>query len=1216
MRGKGIKRNRVKMLFIPILVTLIVLCIKTYADDNLSIRKVNYKKNDKVVYEFDVYTDCTKFHTKASGYDKYKGLETDNNMNSIIDKDKAKMQGYGNYEFKADTNLFSFIDYCYSKEPVVVKNCASNGEETSGNRWNFEKLISYRGKQVNTALFEHFWKNMSSKCALFKEYQDDFFFSRYTYPATKRIGISIEQIKKAQDEEESVKEYLTCLTSYVFSITPSAQVENMTFGKGDLVPFLYYKDKEHANVDVEHDSDAFINIAKHAYVALIEGWCKMPTPYHLWENEYQFLFGTYNPSEYDLEELRRWYDKTSEIHKKDKGKKGNNLLGSKIEYIIESDYSIEEQLEATEHYIRGIFSDLGIETDFKETMARNELMAKYMMQNSSFKNSIKDYSETISFMTENLQRGTHEAQNTHTVVTSDFQVLEFPYTMDRRFREHSDEDGISDGVELGNEKWMNITEFVRKTYEDAVRKGEPHKATFEEQVEDIIEKNGAYTDFGGNKVYGSVKWNDDKTKVLYRVYDYKSNPKLNDTDFDGIWDNKEKDELKLVNRFEGTSTDIGNVKYNQDFRWFFTDNKKYNDELAVMSLIMSNLADGKTVNTDQASGDISTYLTSIGFSNIQNIGEGTDNIYIAKKTIQYYDNKKDVIGVFLGKCDRWYSEVIKFKEDQKVQTNNVPFKESLESYINRIVNKINLLETSDCSYWVAGYDVGGSIASEVASELVEEGKTVYAYTFGAFNTRDKLDAKNEIKNIRNEDDFIIKYIKGTKPGQSYGASIFENLMFEYRDLTESWDYESKYEFSNFLLKIYDETKFSVLKNGDNNINISRTYSILGDHLQSFNEITDKEFIENYADIMILLNKYRKSNKQAHSIKSYYVLAKCLNGFDILDGNGEKQEHYRTIPETMVFAFNITETITRDVRTVKEALKIMSEWYLNNVATYKRSLQTMPLYEYRNGFNYMSKYSFLNADEASADYYVMTTLQQEDAKETIDLTLPEVNTYLTKVNEMHRNKQLKTEEQLKQYLNDFARQDILRANEKQAKSYRANYNFINKAMSEYIYYYMNCEYLSSFNFNGVGDDCTRFAFAVLQLGTGENAQTLGDLNREANQFIFNSNINELSEGLRNHFDIYQGEELIDMFKKGLKCGDMIVGKKGDGNNYNHCEFIFKDGKTNQTVYNVFGWGKVKYTSESQACFAVDGNYIKDSFNSDFSYSTLYREKETISEEKNN
>lgn len=86
--------------------------------------------------------------------------------------------------------------------------------------------------------------------------------------------------------------------------------------------------------------------------------------------------------------------------------------------------------------------------------------------------------------------------------------------MNERHSHHSDEDGISDGVELGNEKWINVTEFVRRTYEDAIRSGQPHKATFEAQVEDIIEENGAYTDFNGNKVYGSVKWNDDKTKFI------------------------------------------------------------------------------------------------------------------------------------------------------------------------------------------------------------------------------------------------------------------------------------------------------------------------------------------------------------------------------------------------------------------------------------------------------------------------------------------------------------------------------------------------------------------------------------------------------------------------------------------------------------------------------------------------------------------------------
>ena len=521
-------------------------------------------------------------------------------------------------------------------------------------------------------------------------------------------------------------------------------------------------------------------------------------------------------------------------------------------------------------------------------MARNELMAKHMMQNSNFDDTIKDYNVTIEFMTENLQRGTHEEQNTHTVVTSDFQKLEFPYTMNERHSHHSDEDGISDGAELGNEKWINITEFVKRTYEDTVRKGDPHKATFEAQVEDIIEKNGAYTDFNGNKVYGSVKWNDDKTKVLYRVYDYKSNPKLNDTDFDGLWDNA--DCKPIDNNFKGNSNGIGRVEYNQDFRWFYTNNQKYNDELAVMSLIMSNLADGNNVNTDQASGDITVYLTSIGFSNIQNIGEYGDNIYIAKMTIQYYDQQKDVIGVFLGKCDRWYSDVIKYKENQKAQVINTAYRESLENYIIRIINKVNLIATSDCSYWVAGYDVGRSIASEISAKLVDTGKEVYAYTFGAFNTRDSLDTKNEIKNLRNEDDFAVKFITGTKPGQNYGASIFENLMFEYRDLTGSSDYNGNYIFTNYLLYVYDKTEFAGTESEETML------SAFDDYMINFNRITNQDVINDFADLCMLMDKWADGNRQAHSIKSYYVLAKSLNGFDLLDG--ERQEHYDKIDKTL------------------------------------------------------------------------------------------------------------------------------------------------------------------------------------------------------------------------------------------------------------------------------------------------------------------------------
>ena len=902
----NIRKMNILFFLLVSLCAIILFMVKTIADDNLNMRQVRYQLGSTVNYEFSFYTDSPKFHTKASGYEKYKGMNTENNMNSIIATDMVKMQGYGNYEFKPDTNLFSFIDYCYSKDPATTMACAYRAGTTEANTWDYTKLMSYRDSPVNTSFFKYFWQNMSNFCPNFKNYQDDFFFLHYTYPATQKIGINLAMMRNLQNEDESVKEYLTCLTSYIFSITPQAQVEGMTFGKGDVVPFLYYKDRKHADLDVRNDSEALMDIAKYAYVALIEGWCTLPTPYHLWENEYNWLFGNYEPEnlDYDLETLHQWYDETYQRYCKDKGRKGNNLLGSTIEHIIESDYSIEQQLEATEHYLRAIFSDLGIETDFKETMARNELMAKYMMQNSNFDATIKDYNVTIEFMTENLQRGTHEEQNTHTIVTSDFQTLEFPYTMDKRNINHSDEDGISDGAELGNEKWINITEFVRRTYEDAVRKGEPHKATFEEQVEDIIEKNGAYTDFGGNKVYGSVKWDDKKLKVLYRVYDYKSNPKLNDTDFDGLWDNVDS---KLIdNKLRGTSTEIGKVEYNQDFRWFYTDNKKYNDELCTMSLIASNLARGNTITTDQVSGNIQEYLEKLGFTDIRNISNNGE-VYVGKKKITYYGITKNIYALIIGErnLENNYRAMLMKAQENNGTTNAVyiDFGKTLEekaTEIGRLAFLDNNFGTD--TYWITGYGLGGSIASELASKLTDAGGEVFCYTFGAINTgTNRKGTYANIKNIINEDDYIPKMMNKniySKPGQIYSNSIKENLMFEYRDITGNTDYRGDYCLSNFLTHI-----FEVKKNGITIAKYRQLVEEMARNLTYFTSLSrEVQIDEETSDLAIAYDNMTKANKDAHSIKSYYVLAKSLNGFDLLDGDEKKQEHYKRLDEAMLLAY--------------------------------------------------------------------------------------------------------------------------------------------------------------------------------------------------------------------------------------------------------------------------------------------------------------------------
>jgi len=82
-RGNTRKMNKLFFLLVS-LCTIIFIIIKTIADDNLNMRQVRYQLGSTVNYEFSFYTDSPKFHTKARGYEKYKGMNTENNMNSIV----------------------------------------------------------------------------------------------------------------------------------------------------------------------------------------------------------------------------------------------------------------------------------------------------------------------------------------------------------------------------------------------------------------------------------------------------------------------------------------------------------------------------------------------------------------------------------------------------------------------------------------------------------------------------------------------------------------------------------------------------------------------------------------------------------------------------------------------------------------------------------------------------------------------------------------------------------------------------------------------------------------------------------------------------------------------------------------------------------------------------------------------------------------------------
>jgi hypothetical protein len=901
----------------PITILLVVINIvficqnNVLANDMLKLETVQCQiQSSAKVYEFDIHTDCIRYHSKANGYEKYKGLITECNMPDELELYQSKMTGYGNYVFKPDTNLFNFIEFCYSKDPSKTIACANKIVNC-----DYEKLMSYKNKVINNTIFKEFWINMCGNFTDFNKCQDEFFFLNYTYPATVKAGVSLKTIENKKQDGEPTTEYLTALTSYMYSTRQNAAVNEMTVEKGDIIPFIYYKEadkrknkdknKEKNNEKPDfnlNDSESLKEIAKFAYVALIEGWCSDVNGYNFWKEEYENFFGPYNNDDlgYEIDTIKRWYDDAYDEYKNQRGKKGNNLLGSDIETIIQSDYSIEQQLEATEYYLRKIFDELGINSDFKEIMARNELMSRYMMENSHIKDAIKDYSVSIKFITENLQRGTSEHQNTHTVVTDDFQVIEFDYTSDQRYNHDSDNDGLYDGKELGNVKWVDITEFVRKTYESAVANNQTKKRTFEEQVDDIIYKNGGHIDFNGNKVDGSVKWDNTKTKVLYKTYNYNSNPMLMDTDFDGINDND--DGHTLNGTFEAKSEPIGQVEWTNDFRYFFVDNNKYNDELSTMSLINCTLAEGGLIKDSEASGNMDTYLKKIGFDNIAQIRvfklseteNITGNLYIGKKTIQIGANKKsikrykDVYGIFLGGFDtepNYKKLLANFNKDQvaKYHANIVAdIQNKVADYVgnNKTIN--------DYCYWVSGYSIAGGLAAEVATGLKDDNE-VYCYTFGATNTNiTGSGAYAEIKNIINEDDLYPKIYNVEdgfyRSGTHYNDSICDNLRYEYRQFGGNINiYITSPRVTNtikkYIQKVYNEvTKTDWIDTWEN---------ILADYFKSqrkveykFNDILHPIQSLYSTNLKILLNHYGSEIELGHELKAYYVLSKSLNGFDL------------------------------------------------------------------------------------------------------------------------------------------------------------------------------------------------------------------------------------------------------------------------------------------------------------------------------------------------
>ena len=629
-------------------------------------------------------------------------------------------------------------------------------------------------------------------------------------------------------------------------------------------------------------------------------------------------------------------------------------------------------------------------------------------------------------------------------------------------------------------------------------------------------------------------------KVFYRVYDYKSNPVLKDTDFDGIDDND--DGRPKDNKFHGTAkiekNQNLNVDYYNDYRHFFIDNNKYNSELAEMSLMISNLAndenrklhiyqggDSRVISTAgrQLIGDmtITHYLSKIGFIPLGNITlyDGDGKCYLYYKIINYYGEEKLVFGIFIGgfNNERAYRELVVNNDGNKYQ-----------SIINAITNQVKALKglnaikdyfnNNKYCYWITGKNISGSIATGVASELGDAHNT-YCYTYGVPNVKG-TSTLTYIKNIVNEDDLLPKIHNGIgQEGDIYNKSIYWDLIPEYRHYIESPNkYKGNFKRTNNVKDAIKEVSGKLSGNIDAFRDNFANY--LYNLLEKDNGIATSETFDENSDTteeVSELVRYKDEVTSGNSTKAYWCLAKTLDGYDskYYYGNNEVYDKKEDKPPDSGKNINYNRTDLVDI------IKEIGKWYVDNVYTYQAGRYgaetannitgAITYYtdeqEYQNKFKERFRESWSDAsDTAKANRRNYMIEKKNIPDEKIDLIMQDYNVTEAVANGTFAELSV----------------DILKKNEKYTTVGRLEQLIDGKTPTLFGYYYNDIVKTK------VQDDCSSFVSAVIYLFVNNNKEIPADKK-------YTSIPNYTSAKLLTNVSVK-----TELESKGFKCYDESLG----------------------------------------------------------------------------
>lgn len=262
-----------------------------------------------------------------------------------------------------------------------------------------------------------------------------------------------------------------------------------------------------------------------------------------------------------------------------------------------------------------------------------------------------------------------------------------------------------------------------------------------------------------------------------------------DSDFDGIEDAYDADPNSNV--FSGTLTASRNdckTSYRFDYRWFFGDPTKYNPELSTASIVLASMvyAQGYFVYQPAvkysggqctAAENATAFLSLHGFRDVVDytFDEYTDDdvseFAIGHRKVTYNGKTKHIIVVDIrgtgGFLTEWSSNfdmgdhsVYNTTADWTHYYNHKGFDVAATRGLKRLKEYTSTYTSDDDEivYWVTGHSRGAAIANILSADLIDEGNTVFGYTYATPNTTTRasaLDAKyDSIFNMVNSSDFV------------------------------------------------------------------------------------------------------------------------------------------------------------------------------------------------------------------------------------------------------------------------------------------------------------------------------------------------------------------------------------------------------------------------------------------------------------------------------